>query len=168
MNIFLSYSQEDVELAAAIVAVLTANNPSLSCFDADSMRTSGHWQTELGPALADSDFVLLFWCHHSSTSYEVRKEFALALERGKDVVPLLLDDTPVPGRLAGRRCIDFRDRVRVLHETAAGCHEADAPSGQVDADRRIARGISRQYEELLVMHLVREIERELAARLQPR
>ena len=41
-------------------------------------------------------------------------------------------------------------------------------AGQVEAERRIAGGIARQYEDLLIRSLAREIEAELAARLGPR
>jgi len=168
MKIFVSYSPADSDLVSAIVAVLGANNRSLSCCDADAMRTGGRWREELGPAIAESNAVLLFWCHHALTSYEVRKEFTLALEQGKEVVPLLLDGTPLPGRLAGQGCIDFRDRAPVIHEGPAEQRAPAALSGQVDADRRIASGIARQYEELLLLSLAREIENELATRLRPR
>lgn len=168
MNIFVSYSPADIDLVGAIIAVLGANNRSLSYCDADSMRTSGRWQRDLGPAISESSVVLLFWCHHSLTSYEVRKEFTLALEQGKEVIPLLLDSTPLPSRLASLGCIDFRDRALGIHEGPAEQPVTWALTGQIDADRRIASGISRQYEELLLMSLAREIEAELAARLRPR
>jgi hypothetical protein len=168
MNIFVSYSPADIDLVSAIVAVLGANNRSLTYCDSDSMRTGGRWREELPPAISESNVVLLFWCHHSNTSYEVRKEFTLALERGKDVVPLLLDDTPLPSKLADHRYIDFRDRAHVIHESPAGYIDPAPLTGQINADRQIASGIARQYEELLLMSLAREIEFELAARLRPR
>lgn len=168
MKIFVSYSPADSDLVSALVAVLGANNRALSYCDADAMRSGGRWREELGPAIAESNAMLLFWCHHSLTSYEVRKEFTLALEQGKDVVPLLLDGTPLPSRLATQGCIDFRGRAPVIHESPSEQREPAALSGQIDADRRIAHGIARQYEELLLRSLAREIEAELAARLRPR
>ncbi len=168
INIFVSYSPADNELVSAIVSLLSANNGALVCCDADSLRTSGRWRDELETAISEADVLLVFWCHHSHTSYEVRKEFALALELGKDVLPLLLDATPLPSKLAGRRYIDFRARVGVVHE---GAPEQGEPGGlalQAEADRLIASDISRHYEELLVMSLAREIETELASRLGPK
>jgi hypothetical protein len=168
MNIFVSYSPADNELVSAIVALLSASNGALDYCDADSLRTSGRWREELGSAISEADVVLVFWCHHSHTSYEVRKEFALALEQGKDVLPLLLDATPLPGKLADRRCIDFRDRVGVIHEGPPEQEEPGDMAERAKADRLIASDISRQYEELLVMSLAREIETELASRLRPK
>jgi len=168
MNIFVSYSPADSELVSAIVSHLCASNSALVYCDADSIRTSGRWREELGAAVSEANLVLVFWCHHSHTSYEVRKEFAVALEQGKDVLPLLLDGTPLPSKLADRRYIDFRAHAGVIHE---GSPEQEEPGGlaqRVEADRLIASDISRQYEELLVMSLAREIETELASRLRPK
>ena len=168
MNIFVSYSPADNDLVSAIVSLLSASNSAVVYCDADSLRTSGRWREELDKAVSEANLVLVFWCHHSNTSYEVRKEFALALERGKDVLPLLLDGTPLPGKLADRRTIDFRARVGVIHEGSPEQAELGDRADMAEADRQIARGISRQYEELLVMGLAREIETELASRLGTR
>jgi hypothetical protein len=168
MNIFVSYSPADNELVSAIVSLLSASNGAIVYCDADSIRTSGRWREELEKAISEASMVLVFWCHHSNTSYEVRKEFALALERGKDVLPLLLDGTPLPGKLADRRSIDFRARVGVIHERSAEQTDPGDREERAEADRLIARTISRQYEDLLVMGLAREIETELASRLGAR
>jgi hypothetical protein len=168
MNIFVSYSRADSELVSAIVSLLCASNDALVYCDADSIRTSGRWREELGAAISEASVVLLFWCHHSNTSYEVRKEFAAALEQGKDVLPLLLDGTPLPGKLADHRYIDFRAGVAGIHEVSPEREEPGEMAEQVERDRLIATDISRQYEELLLMSLAREIETELASRLNPK
>ena len=168
MNIFVSYSPADNELVSAIVSLLCASNSALVYCDAVSIRGSGRWREELGTAISEANVVLVFWCHHAHTSYEVRKEFALALQQGKDVLPLLLDGTPLPSKLADRRAIDFRARIGVMHEGSPDQEEPGDLAGQEEADRLIASDISRQYEELLVMSLAREIETELASRLGPK
>ena len=168
MNIFVSYSPADNELVSAIVSHLCASNGALVYCDADSMRTSNRWREELEAAISDADVVLVFWCHHSHTSYEVRKEFALALELGKDVLPLLLDGTPLPSKLADRRYIDFRARVGVIHEGSPEQEGSGELAERAEVDRLIASDLSRQYEDLLVMSLAREIETELASRLGPK
>ena len=168
MNIFVSYSPADNELVSAIVSLLCASNSALVYCDADSIRSSGKWREELGTAISEANVVLVFWCHHSQTSYEVRKEFALALEQGKDVLPLRLDGTPLPSKLAELRHIDFRARVGVMHEGSTEQEQPGDLAERVEADRLIASDLSRQYEELLLMSLAREIETELAARLGPK
>lgn len=167
MNIFVSYSPADAELVSAIVSHLSAGNTALVYVDADTIRTSRGAREDLSTAIAQSDVVLVFWCHHSFTSYDVRKETALALERGKVIVPLLLDATPLPSKLADNRAIDFRARVGVIHEGSPDQEEPADLAEQTEADRLIATDLSREYEDLLVMTLAREIETALASRLGP-
>lgn len=168
MKIFVSYSPEDSELVAAIVSTLSANNRALVYCDSDSLRARGRWREELASAISDASLVLVFWCHHSNTSYEVRKEFALALEQGKDVLPLLLDGTPLPSKLAGCRFVDFRSRVGAIHVGSPERTETGDLAERVEVDRLIARDLSRHYEDLLIMSLAREIELELASMLRPK
>jgi len=167
MNIFVSYSPADIDFVSAVVSQLCANNTALMYCDADTIRTSGGGQEELRAAIAHADVVLVFWCHHSFTSYDVRKESTFALEQGKDIVPLLLDGAPLPRTLADRRCIDFRARVGAIHEGSPDQDDPNKLAQRVEADRRIASNLSRQYEDLLVMSVAREIETELASRFGP-
>jgi len=167
MNIFVSYSPADSDLVAAIVSVLSANNRALACCDSDTIRTPGGVHGDLRSVIAESDVVLVFWCHHSFTSYDVRKEADLAIEQGKDVVPLLLDDAPLPRKLASRRCIDVRDRARAMHESSPEQRQPKDMAVNTEVDRLIATDLSRQYEDLVIMSLAREIETELASRFGP-
>lgn len=168
MNIFVSYSPDDTDFVSAVVSQLCANNSALMYCDADTIRSSGGTQNELRAAIAHADATLVFWCHHSFTSYDVRKELTLALEQGKDVVPLLLDGTPLPRTLADRRYIDFRARVGAIHEGSPDQGDPRKLAQRVEADRMIASNLSRQYEDLLIMSVAREIETELASRLGPK
>ena len=64
---------------------------------------------------------MVFWCSHSRSSEEVRKEYTAAIEQQKEVLPLLIDDTPLPAELAEYQYIDFR--AAFPHG-----HAADKPS----------------------------------------
>lgn len=167
MNIFVSYSPADSELVSAIVSVLCANNSALACCDSDAIRTPGGAHGDVRSVIAESDVVLVFWCHHSFTSYDVRKESDLAIELGIDVVPLILDDAPLPRKLAGRRCIDFRDRAGEMHESSPEQRQPKDLAVKTEVDRLIATDLSRQYEDLVIMSLVRDIQTELASRFGP-
>jgi hypothetical protein len=168
VNVFVSYSPADSDLVSAIISLLSSGSGELVYRDAESLRTRRAVREDLATSVAESDVVLVFWCHHSFTSYDVRKECDLALEQGKDMLPLLLDDTPLPRKLATQRTIDLRARVGVMHEAAPEQRDASGAAERAEVDRIIAGNMARHYEELLVMSLAREIERELAARLGPR
>lgn len=166
MNVFVSYSPADNDLVSAIISLLSASNSELVYHDAESLRSRRGARGDLQLSIAESEVVLVFWCHHAFTSYDVRKECDLALAQGKDMLPVLLDDTPLPRKVSDRRTIDFRARVGVMHEGSPDQTEPRDLVERAEADRLIATDMARHYEELLIMGLAREIETELAARLR--
>ena len=166
MNVFVSYSPADSDLVSAIISMLSAGNDALVYRDAESLRSGRQSREEVWASIAESDVVLVFWCHHGFTSYDVRKECELAETERKDVVPVLLDDTPLPRKLADLRAIDFRSRVGVMHDAAPDQPGSNDLAERAEVDRLIANDMARHYEELLVMSLAREIETALAARLR--
>jgi len=107
-NIFISYSHTDNWLVTPIVALLRASQ-ALVFRDADTIRPGKKWHEEIHKAIKDASVVVIFWCHHSSLSEEVEKEFRTAITLNKDILPLLLDMTPLPPELAEFQYIDFRE-----------------------------------------------------------
>jgi len=86
----------------------------------------------------------LFWCCHSSSSAEVKKEYLQAIAAGKIIVPVLLDNTPLNPEVAQYQAVDLRG--------ALGNHE-----GYVDVAEHIPSAmpggektrISRRWEVLV-------------------
>ena len=107
-NIFVSYSHADTSLVVPIVALLRVSK-AFVFLDSDSIPSGKRWRDELGTAIYEASVVVVFWCHHAKTSREVEKEFKAAIALGKDVLPLLLDETPLPTDLADFQYIDFRE-----------------------------------------------------------
>ena len=101
-------------LVAPVIRLLRASK-SLVFQDVDSIRPGKKWRDEIAAALASADQVMVFWCDHSALSPEVKKEWGEALRLEKDVIPLLLDSTPLPPELAGYQWIDFRVLVGDKH-----------------------------------------------------
>ncbi|MBS1172377.1 MAG: hypothetical protein H6R12_1207, partial [Proteobacteria bacterium] len=91
-------------------------NKSLVFHDIDSIRPGRKWRGEIARALADSSLVVVFWCEHASHSEEVAKEWKAAIDQKKDLLPLLLDTTPLPAQLGEYQWIDFRGTVGASHE----------------------------------------------------
>jgi TIR domain len=75
------------------------------------------WRPQIEEALGVAHLIVLFWCHHSSRSAEVRKEYESALLTGKDVLPVLLDATPLPKELNEFQWVDFRQFVGLGHRS---------------------------------------------------
>ena len=106
-EIFVSYSHRDSDLVAPIVALLRASK-ALVFRDADQLMPGKKWRQQLDSAISNSTTILVFWCDHSRSSEEVKKEYTAAIQQRKDLLPLLLDSTPLPEELAEYQYIDFR------------------------------------------------------------
>jgi hypothetical protein len=113
-NVFVSYSHSDASLVTPIVQLLRANE-SLVFQDVDRIRPGKKWRDELEKALDDAGMVVVFWCGHASESMEVAREWNAAIAGDKDLLPLLLDATPLPPKLAEYQWIDFRGTVGRSH-----------------------------------------------------
>jgi hypothetical protein len=117
-NVFVSYSHADERLVGPVVKLLRANR-ALVFLDADSIRAGKRWRGEIAQGLSEAAMVLVFWCTHSSLSEEVAKEWKAAIDQDKDLLPLLLDATPLPPELASFQWIDFREVVGPGHGKVA-------------------------------------------------
>jgi hypothetical protein len=114
--IFISYSHQDASLVKPVVGLLRATK-DLVFQDVDSIKPGKRWREQIEEALHAAHLIVLFWCYHSSRSDEVRKEYELALSTGKDVLPVLLDTTPIPEELKAFQWVDFRQLVGVGHRS---------------------------------------------------
>lgn len=139
-NVFVSYSHADSSLVAPVVQLLRLNK-SLVFHDIDSIRPGRKWRGEIARALADSNLIVVFWCDHARHSDEVAKEWKAAIDQDKDLLPLLLDATPLPPELGEFQWIDFRGTVGASHQllgastlgrqaTVASAPPAPAASGK--------------------------------------
>ncbi len=115
-NVFVSYSHADASLVAPVVKLLRVNK-SFVFQDIDGIQSGKRWRSEIATGLAESHLVVVFWCDHASRSDEVSKEWKAAIEQEKDLLPLLLDATPLPPELDQFQRIDFRGTVGPNHSS---------------------------------------------------
>jgi len=113
--VFISYSHADAPLVKPLVKLLRLNE-SLVFQDVDDIRPGKRWRDEIASALARARLVVVFWCSHSSESEEVASEWKAAIEQEKDLLPLLLDGTPLPPELGEFQWIDFRALAGPRHK----------------------------------------------------
>jgi hypothetical protein len=113
-HVFVSYSHTDASLIAPVVKLLRLNK-SLIFQDIDGIQPGKKWRSEIATALAESHLVVVFWCEHASRSDEVSKEWRAAIAQQKDLLPVLLDRTPLPQELSEFEYIDFRTIVGSNH-----------------------------------------------------
>ncbi len=112
--VFVSYSHADASLVGPVVKLLRANN-SFVFQDVDRIRPGKKWRNEIIKALNEAQLVVVFWCSHASKSKEVSNEWKEAIKQEKDLLPLLLDKTPLPPELSKFQWIDFRGTVGMNH-----------------------------------------------------
>src|SRR5512134_2952172 len=118
INVFVSYSKEDASLVAPVVRLLRVNTTYVFQ-DVDGIRPGKRWQEEIARGIAESNLVVVFWCKHAHQSVAVSEEWSAAIEQKKDLLPLLLDATPLPGVLREFQYIDFRGTVGENHGASA-------------------------------------------------
>jgi len=119
VRVFISYSRRDSELVTPVVSLLRSL-PFPVFRDVDGILPGQRWEDRLIDELSAASHVLVFWCDHAAASEWVDLEADLAAEdASKVVVPVLLDDTPLPPELADRQAVD----LRIL----APIHPEDAP-----------------------------------------
>ena len=114
-QIFVSYSRQDAGIVGPLVQLLRLTDNNVFR-DTDNISPGIKWRTILVDAVDNCQTFLLFWCRHSSTSAAVETEFTRALRKKKVIVPLILDGTPLPQKLAEYQWIDLRPVMSGNHE----------------------------------------------------
>ena len=108
-RLFVSYSHHDTNLVGSVVSLLRATKGSPVFQDRDTIVPGTSWQAEIEQGLVEADTVVVFWCRHAAASKAVRDEWLAAISNKKQLLPLLLDATPLPAELAGFQWIDFQE-----------------------------------------------------------
>lgn len=117
VEIFISYSSHDKVLVEKLSAILRVVNPKIFR-DADNIAPGQKWELKILDSLAAAKTVIVFWCRHSKSSEWVEKEINESIEGNKKIVPVLLDDTPMPKHLCSYQAIPFKDFSK--HERLLG------------------------------------------------
>jgi hypothetical protein len=94
-DVFLSYSQQDRDLADPFAEELRARGYSVF-YDKESIAIGERWKERLGRAIATSRVCILCWSASARNSEYVIFEYSHAEAQGKPVLPWLLDSTPLP------------------------------------------------------------------------
>ncbi|MCW5666527.1 MAG: toll/interleukin-1 receptor domain-containing protein [Piscinibacter sp.] len=72
------------------------------------VQAGAEWRPEMAERIRSARRLVLLWSTRSASSMEVGAEWRMALAWGVPVVPVLLDDTPLPAALSDRQAIDWR------------------------------------------------------------
>jgi TIR domain len=111
---FVSYSRQDEKTVSTVIEFMRITGAPVFR-DRDGIRPGQKWRAVLDQSIADADAIVVFWSEAAKESEEVRNEWRLGIERGKDIIPVLLDQTPLDPSLSEYQFIDLGSIVRVGH-----------------------------------------------------
>lgn len=109
-SVFISYSRRDKAIVAPLTNLMRLGGGQVFR-DADSIAPGKRWSLVIADSITNAKVFVVFWSRHSSTSSAVKDEISHAINQAKNVVPVLLDDTPISGDLAQYQWLDFRPLI---------------------------------------------------------
>src|ERR1700722_4654297 len=109
LNVFISYSRDDLAFAKQLYAALEAFGFGLA-MDQRGISAGEDWQKRLGTLILDADTVVFVLSPSSARSEMCAWEVAEAVQLGKRIIPVLcrpLEGASPPSQLAARNYIFF-------------------------------------------------------------
>nr|CAA6807902.1 MAG: Unknown protein [uncultured Thiotrichaceae bacterium] len=97
-TVFVSYVQKDSEHVQQAVDLLEAGGATVFRGVA-GIESGDDREGVITRTLRECERVMIFWSANAKTSEWVRKEYTIALEQQKRIVPVSLDYTPLPPEL---------------------------------------------------------------------
>ena len=105
-SIFLSYSRSDLEIAHQIRTLFQERDVQV-WFDQESIYTGEKWPKAVGEGIARQTLLMLLWSKDAAKSHFVEFEWNTALALKKIIVPVLLDNAPLPPSLQAIQAIQY-------------------------------------------------------------
>ena len=105
-RVFFSYSHHDGPFVEAVAELIRATGTHVFR-DKDNIPLGETWRPYIAQALMGADTTIVFWSGHSAESSEVQNEYRQAISLKKNVVPVMLDNTPLPADLAEYNGLDL-------------------------------------------------------------
>jgi|GEM_PF-1180300 len=105
-DVFISYSRRDEDAVQRIKKSLTRRGIDV-WIDKDDIGTGSRWDMQIQEGIQKSDKILIMLSKASIVSQNVSDEWGYALEKGKHIIPVLLEDCDVPMRIASLQRIEF-------------------------------------------------------------
>lgn len=98
-DIFISYSSKDREFSSKLAELLRVDGLSV-WMDVGGIAPAAMWSTEIVNALKSAKLVVLVGSINSFQSHNVVKEVSIASEQQTPIIPLIIDDSEIPDKLA--------------------------------------------------------------------
>lgn len=105
---FISYSRKDKEFALKFARELKSAG-YLVWLDQLDIPTGARWDDAVERALRECEIFLIILTTASISSENVKDEIGYAIDHGKRIVPVLLEECEIPLRLRRFQYVDFRE-----------------------------------------------------------
>ena len=105
-QLFISYSRKDINFARRLAGDLEKAG-YVVWWDITDLRGGDDWVRVIPEAIETSDFFIVVLSPHATASEWVRKEYTQALSLRKRIIPIMLEQTPVPFSLNTINYLDF-------------------------------------------------------------
>ncbi len=133
-NYFFSYSRKDADFVKRLATDLKQTGASV-WLDQLDIAPGSPWDDSVQNALNGSQGLIVILSDHAVKSTNVMDEVSYAMNQGKKVVPLMIEDCPIPFRLARLQYIDFKgdydvalkNLVNTLNNKDANLSQSQAP-----------------------------------------
>ena len=129
-KIFFSYSRLDSAFALQLAKDIRASGVDI-WIDQLDIAAGNHWDAAVEKALTTSACVLVIMTPSSTSSTNVMDEVSFALESGKKIIPVMLEDCLPPFRLRRLQRIDFTKDYKAGFAQLLVAIDAPIPETQV-------------------------------------
>jgi len=109
---FVSHSTSDDSFVAEMESFLRAAGFDEVFNDVSSIRPDERFWPAIEKGIADADTLVVVITTASTTSEWVKREVEFARDLSKKVIPIWVEDCPLPSTFADHDVIDFRPRTR--------------------------------------------------------
>jgi len=105
---FLSYSRKDSEFTAKLASDLRQTKIR-TWRDAENIPAGTNWDREIEKAIKECTHVILVASSSSVESENVMDEISLAINKGKTIIPVMIETCELPMRIHRAQWVDFRE-----------------------------------------------------------
>lgn len=115
-GVFISYSRKDGRIATSVEQGLKELGIQV-WRDQEAIYAGEKWPKAIGEAIAGNEILLLLWSDQSKDSHFVEFEWNTALALKKSIIPVFIQDIPLPAALSalnGFAVKDFENKKKTL------------------------------------------------------
>jgi len=132
MSLFISYAHEDRAVVTPLVTLMRCTGVRVFLDMAD-IPIGENWKAAIERAIRACDRMIVMWSAAAARSEWVAREIAEAQAQTKSIVPVMIDETPLPEPLAEiQGCSDLLPMIEQFRDSI-GRHHATPERLQQDA-----------------------------------